>query len=376
MINRQIIYERDIHKSYMKISSIQEECYDEKIMFRRDFVGTIPMEKCYINGAAQYWYNISGMQALDAYCRVNEIGRNFFETLILRICEQIEILEWNLIDCNCLVVDPELIFLNSKGEDISFVLYPQNKGNISEELQQLVEYLLTKLNHGDKYGIQSVYQLYEMTLTENYNIFDLKKMILQGRVKEQKEENENCCISQGVSTMEERLVFSEEDTVEQPKFLDTLNELWEKAKEILCRKPGDFFRNKKYDKEDIPDVIYPKDVEEKEKIEINPTVCLAVSLGEPRGVLIYEGIGAYPDFEIGQMICVIGKSHRARLRIERETVSNFHAKIDYINGTYYIEDMNSTNGTYLNEEIINYKERKSLKSGDIIRFADVKYRFL
>ena len=384
MINRQITYERDIHNSYMKIPSVQEACYDERIMFRKSFEGIIPMEKCYVNGNAQYWYNISGKQALDAYCRVNTVDKNLFETLILRICEQLELMEWNLLNSNCLVLEPELIFLNGRGDDVSFVLYPQNRGNLLEELRQLLEFLLSKLNHKETEGVQGAYELYEMTLSENYNIFDLRSRILERRMKDKTPEDvdkRNYILDMEKKTSVTHLEDADqiEETVNKSDaipLLEKLAGLYHKTIEILSSKPEELFAYKRDSKEEIPDVVYPEDVEEKIELEIHPTICLAATLGEPRGILIYEGIGAYPDFEIGQMICVIGKSHRARLCIERETVSNFHAKIDFVNGNYYIEDMNSTNGTFLNEEIVNYKEKKLLTPGDVLRFADVKYRFL
>ena len=103
---------------------------------------------------------------------------------------------------------------------------------------------------------------------------------------------------------------------------------------------------------------------------------MASTLGETQGLLIYEGIGDYPDFQLEEDVCMIGKNPKVRLCIHKDTISQFHAKIDYLDHTYYIEDLNSTNGTYVNDEIINYKEKKALSPGDVIRFADVKYRFL
>ena len=122
MINKKITYERDIHKSYMKIPAITESTMDEKLMIRKVYQGILPTEKCYVNGVGEYWYNISGKQALDVYCQGNPINRSFFERLILRICSQLELLEWNLINGNCLLVDPEYIFINHTGEEISFAL--------------------------------------------------------------------------------------------------------------------------------------------------------------------------------------------------------------------------------------------------------------
>ena len=62
--------------------------------------------------------------------------------------------------------------------------------------------------------------------------------------------------------------------------------------------------------------------------------------------------------------------------IGKDTISRFHAVINKENQEFYIEDLNSTNGTFVNDEVLAYKEKKLLKSNDIVRFADVKYRFV
>lgn len=367
MINREITYQRDVNKSYMKIPAVIESCLDEKLIFRKDYQGILPVEKCYVNGAGQYWYNISGRQPLDAYCRVNPINHNFFEMMILRICSQLEILEWNLIDTSCLVVDPELIFINSTGEDISFILYPDTKGNFWDELQQLLEYLLTKLNHGDQEGVRLAYKLYDMTLAEGYSIAELKETILTARERKLEEE-----------TMTVSYVESKEDVspIEPEKEADVFQDIEKKVLGLLER-VKEILWVKKENKEEIPMVVYPEDEsEEEQSIQVNPTVCLAATLGASRGVLVYEGTGDYPDFELEQGTSMLGKNPRVKLHINRETISQFHAKFDYCDKNYYVEDMNSTNGTFLNDELLNYKEKKLLSPGDVLRFADVKYRFL
>lgn len=360
MINREITYERDVNRSYMKIPAVMETCLDEKLMFRKPYHGILPMEKCYVNGLGQYWYNISGKQALDAYCRMHSINQSFFETLILRICSQLELLEWNLMDSSCLVVDPELIFVNAGGDEISFILYPDTKGTFIEELQQLMEYLLTKLNHGDSVGVHQAYEIYNMVLKGDYSIAELKEAILKRREPEvlQHEEVE-------IPMVEEEIIAEEETDDIKKKIMDILEQV------------KGFLWTKKENKEEIPMVVYPDDEEEEKQMEaINPTICLAATLGEPRGILVYEGMGDYPDFELGQESSIIGKNPKVKLYLNRETISQFHAKLDYFDKNYYIEDMNSTNGTFVNEELLNYKEKRVLSSGDVIRFADVKYRFL
>lgn len=59
-----------------------------------------------------------------------------------------------------------------------------------------------------------------------------------------------------------------------------------------------------------------------------------------------------------------------------DTVSRIHAKITKEEDSYYIEDMNSTNGTYCNGELLNYKEKTLLQKNDRIAFAKELYRFV
>ena len=349
----------------MKIPAAEKACLDERLMFGRTYQGILPMEKCYVNGCGQYWYNISGHQALDSYCKMNGITHDFFEMLILCICRQLEVLEWNLVDTRCLVMDPEYIFVHSSGEEVSFILYPDTKGNFLDELRQLMEYLLTKLNHSDKQGVHKAYQIYHKTLVEGYSIADIKQAILEGRRQPEKEieiEESSCKMPLAKET------FEQEQTDEPGTVEKKLHQIWRHIKNI--------FQYKKENKEEIPMVFYPDENKEETDSVIHPTVCLTAALGEPQGILIYEGRLDCPDFELGKGSCILGKNARVKLYLPRETISQFHAKFEYFDKKYYVEDMNSTNGTFVNDEMLRYKEVRELIPGDVLCFADVKYRFL
>ena len=172
MINREILYERNLTGSYMKIPVSLNAKFDEKIMLKRKLPGILPVERCFVNGHGQYWYNISGKQSLDTYCKVRNIGIDFIERMIISICNQIEILEWNLIDTNCLMLDPELVFVTNQNGEIIFTIYPGEHTSLTLEFQQLMEYLLTKIDHSDTQAVQAAYAIYEQTLDDTYSIVD------------------------------------------------------------------------------------------------------------------------------------------------------------------------------------------------------------
>ena len=60
---------------------------------------------------------------------------------------------------------------------------------------------------------------------------------------------------------------------------------------------------------------------------------------------------------------VIGRNAENDIVVENLAVSKMHARIVNQGGEYYIEDLNSTNGTYLNNIRIT---KKNLKNNDII----------
>ena len=186
MINREIVYERNLTGSFMKIAAGIHAGLDEKLMLRRKLPGLLAVEKAYMDGEGQYWYNISGKQSLDMYCRVKEVDISFIEKLIMSICSEMEILEWNLIQTNCLMLDPELIFITNSNQEIIFTVYPGGSGTIETEFQQLMEFLLTKVDHKDTQAVKAAYGIYEKTLLDGYSITDIRDEIVRTRQNEGK----------------------------------------------------------------------------------------------------------------------------------------------------------------------------------------------
>ena len=67
--------------------------------------------------------------------------------------------------------------------------------------------------------------------------------------------------------------------------------------------------------------------------------------------------------EIEKPEITIGRSPNADIQIDNLAVSKLHAKLIKDNGQYVVEDLNSTNGTFLNDEKI---PKAVLKHNDIV----------
>lgn len=414
MINREIIYERNLTGSFMKIAAGIHAGLDEKLMLRRKLPGLLAVEKAYMDGEGQYWYNISGKQSLDMYCRVKEVDISFIEKLIMSICSEMEILEWNLIQTNCLMLDPELIFITNSNQEIIFTVYPGGSGTIETEFQQLMEFLLTKVDHKDTQAVKAAYGIYEKTLLDGYSITDIRDEIVRSRQNEGKkdvaeepgvngtekvwkEENNQSVVLErkyedhsdkkrkdGISKRANRKK-KEEKKKEQKAWISKLKKLLIEIGLLEEEETGKrVYESYKESGERLQDtrkplksaVVYPEEeIKTAVRAEYRPTVCLNSMTAKTRGMLLYQGAEPYEDICVTKKMTRIGYGPDADVQIQADTISQLHARIDRDGEIYYIEDLNSTNGTYVNDEPLAYKERRKLNNNDMIRFADVRYRF-
>jgi len=69
----------------------------------------------------------------------------------------------------------------------------------------------------------------------------------------------------------------------------------------------------------------------------------------------------------------IGRSGEADVRIEDRFASQIHTRIYSRGGSYYVEDMKSTNGTYLNGDRLDGELQ--LAHQDVIEIGDTEFRF-
>ncbi len=99
--------------------------------------------------------------------------------------------------------------------------------------------------------------------------------------------------------------------------------------------------------------------------------------GDGAGLLVLTA--AAEDISAGSVIplgnnTVIGRVPGCQVKIIDNTVSSKHAVIKYRDAQYWVEDLGSLNGTYLNE--IKLKKPAVLANGDILRVGGVSFEFV
>ncbi len=78
------------------------------------------------------------------------------------------------------------------------------------------------------------------------------------------------------------------------------------------------------------------------------------------------------EYELGDG-AVMGRGDQAEIRLEDPFASSRHAKLTRQGGIIVIEDLGSTNGTYLNEELLSGPQ--PLHQGDRVRIGDSEFTY-
>ena len=73
--------------------------------------------------------------------------------------------------------------------------------------------------------------------------------------------------------------------------------------------------------------------------------------------------------------CTVGSIREASdVYIDNPVISKLHACFSYGDKGFFVEDMNSTNGTYINGERLKVHTRVNINNGDILKFAAYEFK--
>ncbi len=230
-----------------------------------------------------------------------------------------------------------------------------------------MEILLQKLDHSKEENVQIAYELYQKSLEENYSLLELQKVFYQREEMKQEEvkqeKSEERKTTREIYAEEE--IKCEGELIKEENFFMGLSPMVagvvEEARKWVEEKlPG---RQRKTEPKYISEEEYQE--EEEELPQSHPVK------------LLYLGQGEGQDFFLGEKRFLVGAEEEiVDGFIDSPAAERLHARIEKREDGYYIEDMNSRNGTMVNGETLVYKKPRKLEEGDRITFADVSYRFL
>lgn len=400
----EIEYRRTWNQSFMLVTGhVEEEGYELRMLKHNAVTGLLPVEDVKETGEFRFCYDITGKKSLECYLENNALDLVMIKKILENLIHLCREMEHYLLKEEKILLKEDMIFMDSREEQFYFCYYPNKEGELREEFANLIEDMLPQLDHENRESTEKIYAIYEKTREENYSLLKLQELFFATEEKnggeiwqEYKEvKNETAGIEPVAANPQnpkksdkivplKKLILQ---ALEKGISLLHLDKLSRKKKEIsMPAIPVPFIKKKQKESAQERNKIHLSEHRKMGASEKDPAYPMEqdrVYLSGQReeaitgARLIYLGGGEERDFVVDKDIFLIGTDASAVDGVlKSRAAGEIQAKITRAENTYYIEDMNSANGTLVNGEILIYKEVRRLEEGDRITFADISYRFL
>lgn len=357
----------DMNANYLIIMSdgIVGSGYENKMFEYNEIKSFLPFSVSRINNNAAYQYKIMEYENLTKAFYNRTFNAEDIKMIFTAIITAGQRAEEYLLNTDAILLNPEYIFLNK--DELLFCYYPGTGQSFNQGIRELMEYILERLDHKNQDNVMMAYGLYQKVLKNNFTM----EMLMEEFLKPVESKQTLIVPNQSYQEREKVVISPIEEKVQE---ILTLEEEFEKADEKKEKKIGtkkrsflDFFKKKNKEpvfSESANTMLLAENMPygSTQLLNMNISQKLLVNQGTGKDILL-------TDFPIH----IGNKSGDAECVIDNVMVSRNHAILSWECGIYYVEDNDSTNGTYVNGSKIPPYQPIQIKEGDIICFANEKY---
>lgn len=322
-----------------------------------------------VDGIVELSYDISSKQSIRVTFENTKMEYEDIVMLLKNVTGAVKISEKYLLKPDDIILTTDLIFMDCNKDNMWFCYYPNSGNNFREELRELIQEIMLVTKHSDKQAVELIYGVYNIVNSYEYTLEELEEYVDERNIKE---EYEKCNIYEEISVgnyvsesnsvydySEKKNLVKEPDEAKENRGM-LYSKINSRFNNGILRKISELFTRVNNNEIGVSDeTMCLSDID-----IINITKRTLLSRCEKN------------DIEINEYPCVIGKMEsKADCVISDKLVSRVHVRILYEDNSFFIEDLNSMNGTYVNGNRLRPYEKEKIEIGDIIRIAVYEYIF-
>ena len=380
-------YLRNLNSNYERIlldKKPEENRYQYCILSRGGIKGLLPCSLRYINGLAYLYYDISSKQNVAQLFSARCITRQWVKDFLWSMQQIQQELGRFLLDEKNVLWYPEQIFQDLENNLFSFLYIPYYEGESS--FGQLLEFLVEHVDYDDEVLVDCVFHMYEQ-LERNGDvylqtqIFEDAKTLEQTNVKTYRDQKGT---DRKESDQESVPVDSKQHDTSRQEDIATnvISDRREERKSILSLFDGKRRKNREMRENyrlEMQQAINGYAVAEESDFgdeEYGRTVYIEEKQEETERVYKLYTPEDKPVASVEKPVVTIGKKkEEVDVVLQDSSVSRMHARITREGKEYYLEDLNSTNGTFKNGLRLQPYEKRKLESGDELKCGRVTLTF-
>ena len=406
----QVEYKKEWMDTYLWVLSETQiqDSYIEKMLLHNQGEGRLEFSKQQKEGEEYYCYKITGKKSLNSVYSMMTIGERQIRGILQQLFTALENGKEYLLVEEDFVLSPSYIFATFPQIEMELCYVPGYNIPLKEQLEGLFEYLLNRVDYDDKKAVELLYNCYMFCVKEQGGLKEIKALLVEQHVQDnvveqqlllkQREEDRNVILKPR-EILEENKKYLEEDKEKvsySTQIEDSRQIEKEKKKTVLKNKKQIIYPEAEESKKVqtmsymswFSNLFFPKQkslivAEEKEEYQIQPvkeekieeserTILLSAIQEKEEVVLVCNNSGEI--IPITKFPFYIGStSDYVDYVLKKEGVSRIHCCISKKGECYYVADLNSTNGTYLNKKEVIPGKDELLSANDEIRIASVEF---
>ena len=384
----------DMDRCYLIIEKEQEEPlgYQQKMVLHNKLPGILEVEQRQVDACIKYYYDVTGKISLQEYFNKNKVAEAELEFIIMGIVRILQDSSQYLLLQDNFIISPEYIYIDAQDRIIFLCFMEGYQVKVREQMVRMAEYFMEKVDYKNENAIRLTYGLYKELREDGCRFQDIEGVIkhYHDAKIDDKEKIEN--------VMAESVVYNEPMEIKK----ETSNKSFGKRgvlfgiNMILIS----IFLKKRFIFYEYSQTINISRVLigclimficnlflvlgfQKLRVKTKEGFSLEELEGEATIVLPYgeqyvlKGQGGFENIYIASFPCILGSARdQADKCIYAPGISKRHALLENSDGSIQIKDLKSTNGTFVNGEMLNASEPSILKEGDKITLANITYQLI
>lgn len=410
----QISYKRSMNQNYLVLQwegTGEPKGYQTAILLENTVPGLLPCRIQRINGESFFFYNITGCQSIQSLYECRKIQEKGLTELLLACAEVKEELNEYLLESDSLLLEAKYMYQNKTTGKIQFVYFPAYGKETDVQIREFMESLIPRIDHEDPRAVTLGYGVYKASVKDTVTK-DMIRKFLQSQPEEEKPLLCEKTLEYNRQEKERKRILDDFYTQEEEEYRGMAGVFSLAGGILLCA--GMIFalyhfrvmsfpmvlllgtalvlalggiisvsliRKKREEVQASQEDLFQESSEEgtkKEEPEEEEDLTVVLNREEGGGYPYLESLEEQEPvhFALKKEVTFIGKwSQAVDLCISDPTVSRTHARIRKKEEGDYLTDLNSRNGTLLNEICLNPEEEYLLKEGDVLQFSRVRFRY-
>ncbi|MBQ1173454.1 MAG: FHA domain-containing protein [Lachnospiraceae bacterium] len=198
-------FKRENHKSFFVIKDTRLDSgeqthavYDLEMLCENQIQGILPASIHSFNGETEIYYDISTKQTLRVLFEKRKLVKDDLKWLFSGIHEAVCGLEKYFLDMECLLIDPDYIYINVAKKQVYLLYYPYPEESFETGVEQLAEYILDKICNEDEQTVVYAYNFYRFVKEEKGDLISVFLQLERSDFHSEKETEEQKLIQKQI----------------------------------------------------------------------------------------------------------------------------------------------------------------------------------